>query len=128
MADNPHFTPQRQPDDPDAALRHRRSSALLAPPAPCPKVPIRGYSRVMNNLSKILPPDLESWIETRVAGGAYSDSADYLRQLVRKDRDEAEDTAWVREKIAEGEASGFIDRDAREVLREIVAERHARRG
>ena len=82
----------------------------------------------MNNLSKILPPDLESWIETRVAGGAYSDSADYLRQLVRKDRDEAEDTAWVREMIAEGEASGFIDRDAREVLKEIVAERRARRG
>ena len=82
----------------------------------------------MNDLSKILPPDLESWIETRVAGGEYFDSADYLRQLVRKDRDEAEDTAWVREKIAEGEASGFIDRDAREVLREIVAERHARRG
>ena len=82
----------------------------------------------MNDLSKILPPDLESWIETRVAGGEYFDSADYLRQLVRKDRDEAEDTAWVREKITEGEASGFIDRDAREVLREIVAERHARRG
>ena len=51
----------------------------------------------MNDLSKILPPDLESWIETRVAGGEYFDSADYLRQLVRKDRDEAEDTAWVRE-------------------------------
>ena len=82
----------------------------------------------MNDLSKILPPDLETWIETRVAGGEYFDSADYLRQLVRKDRDEVEDTAWVREKIAEGEASGFIDRDAREVLREIVAERHARRG
>ena len=82
----------------------------------------------MNDLSKILPPDLESWIETRVAGGEYFDSADYLRQLVRKDRDEAEDTAWVREMIAEGEASGFIDRDAREVLKEIVAERRARRG
>ena len=75
----------------------------------------------MNDLSKILPPDLESWIETRVAGGEYFDSADYLRQLVRQDRDKAEDTAWLREQIEEGLAAPLVDRDAGDVIEEIIA-------
>ena len=83
----------------------------------------------MNELRKILPPDLESWVETRVARGDYVDAEEFICDLVRREQQaEMEDTAWVREMIAEGEASGFIDRDAREVLKEIVAERHARRG
>ena len=75
----------------------------------------------MNDLSKILPPDLETWIETRVAGGEYFDSADYLRQLVRKDRDEVEDTAWVRAMIEEGLASGIVDKEPEDVIEEIIA-------
>jgi antitoxin ParD1/3/4 len=82
----------------------------------------------MTELSKILPPDLESWIEAQVAEGRFFDAGDCLRDLVRKARAEAEDVAWVREQVAEGLASGFIERDAREVLKEIVAERRTRRG
>ena len=82
----------------------------------------------MTDLSFSLPPDLARRIESRIAGGEFVDAGDYLRDLVRRDLDEAADTAWVRAMVEEGEASGFIERDAREVLREIVAERHARRG
>ena len=94
----------------------------------------------MGEMSFTFPPDLENWIEMRVAEGRYADAAEYVRDLIRRDQeglladgnDTAGDTpeyiAWVREKIAEGEASGFIERDAREVLAEIIAERHARRG
>ncbi len=81
----------------------------------------------MTELSKILPPDLESWIETRVAQGGFFDAGDYLRELVRRDRAEVEDTAWVREKVAEGLASGVIDKDPTEVIEDIIAERRARR-
>ena len=82
----------------------------------------------MTDLSFSLPPDLARRIESRIAEGEFADAGDYLRDLVRRDLDEAADTAWVRAMVEEGEASGFIERDAREVLREIVAERHARRG
>jgi antitoxin ParD1/3/4 len=75
----------------------------------------------MTNLSKILPPDLESWIETRVAEGRFFDASDYLRELVRRDRAEVEDTAWVRAMIEEGEASGYLEEDARTVLKGIMA-------
>lgn len=82
----------------------------------------------MTDLSFSIPSDLASRIESRIAEGEYADAADYVRALIQRDLEEAADAAWVREKIAEGEASGFIDRDAREVLREIVAECRDRRG
>ena len=82
----------------------------------------------MNDLAKFLPPDLARRVESRIAEGDFADAGEYLRELVQRDLDEAADAAWVREKIAEGEASGFIDKDAREVLREIMAELHEEDG
>ena len=82
----------------------------------------------MTELSKILPPDLESWIETRVAEGRFFDANDYLRDLVRRDRAEVEDTAWVRAMIEEGEASGYLDAEPEAIIEEIIAERRLRRG
>lgn len=76
---------------------------------------------IMTELSKILPPDLESWIESRVAGGRFFDASDYLRDLVRRDRADAEHTAWVRAQIEEGLASGIVDREPEDVIEEIIA-------
>ena len=76
----------------------------------------------MTDLSFSLPDDLAGPLKLRLAEGQYADASEYLRDLVRRDLEEEADAAWVRERIAEGEASGFIDRDAREVLKEIVAE------
>ena len=90
--------------------------------------PTSAYSEPMTDLSFSLPPDLARRLESRIVEGEFADAGEYLRELVRRDLDEAADTAWVREKIAEGEASGYIDRDAREVLKEIIAKRRARRG
>ena len=80
----------------------------------------------MNDHSKLLPPDLEQWIESRVAQGEYFDSGDYIRELIRRDRAQVKDTEWVPERVAEGLASGFIDKDASQVIEEIIAERRAR--
>ncbi len=82
----------------------------------------------MTELSKILPPDLEGWIETRVAEGKFFDAGDYLRELVRRDRAETEDTAWVRAMVEEGEASGYLDASPHDIIEEIIAERRSRRG
>lgn len=83
----------------------------------------------MSQLNVSVPPALKSWIDSRVAEGRYSSPSDYVRDLVRRDQDAAEDeTEWLRGLIAEGLASGIIEKDAKEVLREIMAERPARRG
>lgn len=76
----------------------------------------------MTDLSFSLPSSLESRIEQRIADGGYVDASDYLRDLVRRDLAESdEDAAWVRARLAEGEASGYLDADPRDVLKEIMA-------
>lgn len=91
----------------------------------------------MGEMSFTFPPDLESWIEARVAEGRYADAADYMRDLVRRDQEgllaptaehAAEETpeyiGWMRQKIAEGEASGISDQDPFEFLAELRAGRY----
>lgn len=83
----------------------------------------------MTDLSFSIPPALLSWIEQRVAEGRYADAADYLRDLVRRDQQEAEEeTEWLRAMIEEGLASGVIDKEPGDVIEEIIAERRTGRG
>ena len=77
----------------------------------------------MNDLTKFLDPEIEQWIESRIAECEFASVEEYLAALVRRDREEAdEETEWLREQIDIGRASGVIDKDAKEVLREIIAE------
>ena len=81
----------------------------------------------MTDLSFSLPPDLARQVETRIAEGEFADLGDYMRELVRRDLDEAdEETAWLREQIDIGRASGVIDKEPEDVIEEIIAERRAR--
>ena len=83
----------------------------------------------MTDLSFSLPSDLARRVETRIADGEFADAGDYLRELVQRDLAEAdEETTWLREQIEIGRASGVIDKDAKEVLREIIAELDAEDG
>lgn len=83
----------------------------------------------MNDLTKFLDPEIEQWIESRIAECEFASVEEYLAALVRRDREEAdEETKWLREQIDIGRASGIIDKDPREVIEEIIAERRARRG
>jgi len=82
----------------------------------------------MTDLSFSLPNALQSWIEQQIAQGHYSDAGDYLRDLIRRDRAEAEDLARLRALIEDGEASGFIDAEPEAIIEDIIAERRARRG
>lgn len=95
----------------------------------------------MGEMSFTFPPDLESWIEARVAEGRYADAADYMRDLVRRDQEgllapPAEDTAeetpeyiaWVREQVAIGLASGISDKEAFAFLDELKAGRYDAEG
>jgi antitoxin ParD1/3/4 len=87
----------------------------------------------MGEMSFDFPPELRRWIEVRLAEGRYADAEDYVRDLIRRDQEgllpeTPEDVAWLREKIAEGLASGIVDRDPRDVIEDIIAERRARRG
>ncbi|WP_141243915.1 ribbon-helix-helix domain-containing protein [Sphingomonas lenta] len=77
----------------------------------------------MTQLSVPMPDDLQRWVDSRVAAEGYADAADYVRQLVQRDQDEYEaDIRRVQALIDEGLASGIIDAEPEDVLREIIAE------
>lgn len=83
----------------------------------------------MSQLNVSIPPALRSWIDHRLAEGRYSSASDLVRDLLRRDQESAADeTEWLRALIAEGLASGVVEKEASEVLRDIIAERPARRG
>jgi antitoxin ParD1/3/4 len=87
------------------------------------------YFDEMPQLNVSIPPALKSWIDARVAEGRYSSASDYVRDLVRRDQDAAQDeTVWLRGLIEEGEASGVIDEEPEAVIESIIAERRAKRG
>lgn len=85
------------------------------------------YIREMAQLNLSIPPALKSWVDTKVAEGRYSSASDYVRDLVRRDQEAAiDETVWLRGLIEEGLASGVIDKEPEDVLREIMAEHPAR--
>ena len=81
------------------------------------------YDIPMAQLNVTIPPALRSWVDHRVAEGRYTSASDLVRDLLRKDQDAAADeTEWLRGLIAEGLASGRLNRRPEDVLREIIAE------
>jgi antitoxin ParD1/3/4 len=85
-----------------------------------------GYVRPVQHLSVPLPADLQRWVEHRVAEGRYLDAAEYVRALLRRDQDDEaavgdQEDVEMRALVAEGEASGYLDEDPKEVLRRIMS-------
>lgn len=81
-----------------------------------------GYLPGMAQLAVTMPPALQNWVDTRLAEGDYADAGDYVRDLVRRDRDLVEqDTRFLRAMVEEGLASGIVDAEPEDVLREIMA-------
>ncbi len=77
----------------------------------------------MTQLSVSMPPALQTWVDARIAQGAYADAADYLRDLVRRDQAQsADDRRWLKAMIDEGLASGVLEEDADTVIDAIIAE------
>ncbi len=80
------------------------------------------YVHAMTDMSISMPPALKSWVDAQIAQGRYADAGDYLRDLVRRDQEgAADDVVWVRAMIEEGLASGIVDAEPEDVLKEIMA-------
>jgi antitoxin ParD1/3/4 len=58
-----------------------------------------------NTMSFALPEALRSYVDRRVRSGAYGNTSEYLRELIRKDQEE-QARKQLRELIREGLESG----------------------
>ena len=76
----------------------------------------------MAQLNISVPEALKSWIDTRLAEGRFSSPSDYVRDLVRRDQERADETAWVQTMIDEGMASATLEQDPRDVIDQIIAQ------
>ncbi len=80
------------------------------------------YIDVMSSLTISMPPALQNWVDRRLEAGEFADAADYLRELIRRDRVAVSARERLREQIEEGLASPILDQDACEVIDAIIAE------
>ena len=80
----------------------------------------------MATMNISLPDQMKDWVERQAEGGRYSNSSDYVRDLIRRDQVRAEQIAAMQAKIDEGLASGVSDLSVSDVFAMARAE-HARR-
>lgn len=77
----------------------------------------------MDRFTDAFSPDLQQFIDVRVMSDGFADAKDYLETLVRQDQVErGQGVECLRDMIAEGLASGIIDREPEDVLDAIMAE------
>jgi antitoxin ParD1/3/4 len=72
-----------------------------------------------------LPEPMKAWIEARIESGEYSSSSDYVRDLIRKDKDLR--LAALRRRIDDAEASGVGSRSFDQLV-EHARDKARRRG
>lgn len=65
----------------------------------------------MAQMNGSISDKLKTWVESRVAGGSYSSSNDYLRDLVRQDQRRLEAAEHLRAEIQAGYDSGISATD-----------------
>lgn len=76
----------------------------------------------MATMTVSLPDPMKDWIEAQIKTGDYASSSDYVRDLVRRDREHKDKLTALRQLIDEAEASGLSPR----TLDEVFAEARAR--
>lgn len=80
----------------------------------------------MPQINVSVPSALKDWVDAQVGTGRYSSASDCIRELLRRAQDEEQELAWLHAELKKGLDSPVIERDAIEVLDEIVAKGSAR--
>jgi antitoxin ParD1/3/4 len=78
----------------------------------------------MAQLNVILPDDLQSWADARAVEGGFGSTGDYIGELMRRDREDAEKLAALQAAIDEGLASPVVET----TIEDIIARGLARHG
>ena len=76
----------------------------------------------MATMNISLPDQMKAWVEAQTDGGRYSNSSDYVRDLIRREQIKADKIANKQRLIDEAYASGISDQTPREIFEDIRAE------
>ena len=76
----------------------------------------------MATMNVSLPEAMKQWVEKQARSGRYSNTSDYVRDLIRRDQDQAMKIAHMQALVTEGLESG-TGRRTMEELRETAREK-----
>jgi antitoxin ParD1/3/4 len=76
----------------------------------------------MKSMNISLPAPMRDWVEAQVKGGSYASASDYVRDLIRKDREYISKREALLQALIEGEESGISNKSIEEVIAEARAE------
>ncbi|MDI6624264.1 MAG: type II toxin-antitoxin system ParD family antitoxin [Brevundimonas sp.] len=76
----------------------------------------------MATMNISLPDQMKAWVEAQTADGRYSNTSDYIRDLIRREQTKADKIAHMQRLIDEAYASGVSDRTLDEIFAEARAE------
>ena len=72
----------------------------------------------MATMNVSLPDAMKDWVEGRAETGRYSNSSDYVRDLIRRDQERAGRIAHLQRLVDEGLESGVGERSLDEIRAE----------
>ena len=72
----------------------------------------------MATMNVSLPDAMKDWVEGRAETGRYSNSSDYVRDLIRRDQERAGRIAHLQRLVDEGLQSGVGERSLDEIRAE----------
>ncbi|MCP4565658.1 MAG: type II toxin-antitoxin system ParD family antitoxin [Bosea sp.] len=86
----------------------------------------------MATMTISLPDPMKDWIETRIRQGDYASTSDYVRDLVRRDRERSIhpelSLADLQRIVTDARASGVSGQSVSSILAEAKASVEAKRG
>ena len=74
----------------------------------------------MATMNVSLPDEMKSWAEAQAQNGRYGNVSDYVRDLIRRDKERTAVIAELRALIDEGIASGVSDLSMDEIFEEAM--------
>jgi antitoxin ParD1/3/4 len=69
----------------------------------------------MATMNISIPDPMKDWVQAQVETGAYANSSDYVRDLIRKDQ-ENRNKQVIQKAITEGLESGMSDKSFDEII------------
>lgn len=77
----------------------------------------------MSNIRKIiiLTDQQDQWIKTQAAAGNFTDASEYIRELIRRDQEQAARVQTLKGVIQEGLDSGVSDKTVPMIMEEAEA-------
>jgi antitoxin ParD1/3/4 len=71
---------------------------------------------IMASMNISLSAQMKEWVESKIAGGAYNNSSEYIRDLIRRDQEIAAHNASVIAALEAGRNSGYSELNFDKIL------------